>query len=106
MADSGVRSQEVLAFKVMTSVINYDLSSEPVTRRITEAFDPDWQLYIEVARRNGIHLDGEAGSELLAACSCREFDAGLVKVDAFRQDRSLRQRLLREGRGLFHGANR
>ena len=97
-------SQETRTFaRVIMGVIE---EAEAITRRISENFDPDWQLYLDVARKNGIHLDGGAGSELLAACSCREFDEGVVKVDAFQQDRSFKQRLVREARGLLHGANR
>lgn len=107
MAESGEQRRQVIAFKVMTSVVNYDLSSAPVTRRTSEDFDLDWQLYLEVARRNGVHLtDGDVAPEFVAACSCREFDAGLMKIDAFQQDRSLKQTLVREGLGLLYGANR
>ena len=108
MAESGERRKELVAFKLMTSVINYDLSSAAITRRTSESFDSDWQLYLDTARRNGIHVaDHDAVTEPVAGCSCREFDAAGGKVvDAFQTDRSVTQRLAREGRGLLHGANR
>jgi len=107
LANWGDRNRKVMAFKLMTAVINYDLSSEPVVRRTAKEFDPDWQLYIEVAQENGIHLaDGDGPRETLGTCSCREFDAGTAKTDGFQQDRSIKNRLARQGRGLLHSANR
>jgi len=104
---SGERNRNVIAFKLMTALINFDLSSEPVVRRTSAEFDPDWQLYVEIAQQNGLPAgDSDGARESLASCSCREFDAGTVKADTFQQDRSMRNRLVRQGRGLLHSANR
>lgn len=107
MADSEDPQRRVMAFKLMTSVINYDLSTEPILRRTSDGFDADWQLYLDVARKNGLHPAAtDAAPELLGACSCREFDARPGTQDAFQQDRSVKHKLIREGRGLLYGANR
>ena len=107
MAESGDQEHRTAAYKLMLSIINYDLSSEPVNRRVSMLFDPDWQLYLSVAKKNNIndsHPDGT--SESLAQCSCREFDSGKAKTDAFQVDRSLSSKFAREMRGLAFGANR
>ena len=108
MAESGERKKQLVAFRVMTSVVNYDLSSSSITRRTSASFDADWQLYLDVARGNGLHIaDKDAAAEPIAACAVREFEAAPGKVqDAYQQDRSVTQKLVREGRGLLHGANR
>ncbi|MDQ6678939.1 MAG: hypothetical protein M3Z09_16775 [Acidobacteriota bacterium] len=107
MADSSESEKRTAAYKLMLSVINYDLSSEPVTRRVSEDFDPDWRLYMDIARKNDIHSGAGAGvDESLADCSCREFDSGTAKTDSFQRDRSVGNKLAREGRGLLYGANR
>jgi hypothetical protein len=107
MAESGDHERLTAAYKLMVSVINYDLSSEPVNRRVSALFDPDWQLYLSVAKKNNIRdSHGDSPSESLAECSCREFDSGKAKTDAFQVDRSLSHKFAREMRGLAFGANR
>lgn len=107
MADSSERAKRTAAYKLMLSVINYDLSSEPVTRRISDGFDPDWRLYLDIAKKNDIHPGaGDGVDESVADCSCREFDSGKAKTDSFQRDRSVGNKLAREGRGLLYGANR
>ncbi len=107
LADSSESDKRTAAYKLMVSVINYDLSSEPVTRRTSDGFDPDWRLYLDIARKNNIRsLDVDGVDESLGACSCREFDSGKATNDAYREDRSLMNKLAREGRGLLYGANR
>jgi hypothetical protein len=107
MAASEDHSKKIVAFKLMTAVINFDLSSEAVARRTSESFDPDWQLYLDVARKNDVKIPiTEAAREKLADCSCNAFNAGKAKVDAFQQDRGVGQKLAREGRGFLFGANR
>ena len=107
MAASEDHNRKVAAFKLMTAVINFDLSSEAVARRTSELFDPDWQLFLDVAQKNGVKIPTtEAARETLADCSCNAFNAGKAKVDAFQQDRGVGQKLAREGRGFLFGANR
>jgi hypothetical protein len=107
MADSGNGEERLLAFKLMTSIINYDLSSEPVHRRISDAFDQDWKLLLEVSQKNGLHLpDQDLLREPVAMCSCREFDEGKAKQDAFRENQSGWHRFARESREIVFGANR
>ncbi len=107
MADSSNAEEHLLAFKLMTSIINYDLSSEPVHRRISEAFDQDWKLLLEVSQKIGLHLPGERlMREPVAICSCREFDEGKAKQDAFGEGQSYWHWLARESREMVFGANR
>jgi hypothetical protein len=108
MSASDTPAAVVTAFKLMTAVINYDLSSFALHRRPTESFDPDWELYLEVAGRNGIEpsdLDPR-GIDTVTACSSREFDARAANKDEFTRDRTLIERLAREGREVLYGANR
>ncbi len=107
MAESAEPGSRNAAYKLMLSVINYDLSSEAVNRRLSTLFDPDWKLYLRVAAKNNIYDSHGAGvSESVAECSCREFDTGKAKIDAFQADRSLSNKFAREMRGLAFGANR
>ena len=102
MANSGDSTVKAIAFRLMTSVVNYDLSSAPAARRTTEGFDADWKLYLHVTRKNGVRLDsGNSDGELVADCSCREFDAGIAITDSFQQQRSLHQKLVWQGRACL-----
>ena len=107
MAVSDKPGSRVMALKLMTALINYDLSSSPLHRRPTASFDPDWKLYLDVAAKNGISASAaDATVETVAECSCRAFDAHPTNTDVLTNDRSLRERLAREGRGVIYGANR
>jgi len=107
MADSDQPDKRLLAFKLMTSVINYDLSAEPVHRRISQAFDEDWRLYLEVAQKNGLRLPGETPPhEPIESCSCRQFDEGKAVLDAFGEADGFWNWLGRESRSTAFGANR
>ena len=99
--------QQIVAFKLMTAIVNYDLSSEPAVRRISERFDPDWNLFLQVAQQNGVHLPAQGPvRESVEACSCREFDNGSAKSDILGQERNLPRRLARQGRELVLGPAR
>ena len=107
MSASGDRMQQIVAFKLMTSIVNYDLSSEPAVRRISERFDPDWKLFLQVAQQNGVRLPAEgAVRESVESCSCREFDNGTAKNDILGEERLLTRRLARQGRELVLGPSR
>ena len=107
MADSGQPDQQIPALKIMTSVINYDLSSEPAHRRTSEAFDRDWQLFLDIAQNNGLRLlDEDLLREPLQACSCREFDEGKADSDAFGDALRFWHWSAREGQKIVFGANR
>jgi hypothetical protein len=107
MVDSDQSDQQTLAFKLMTAVINYDLSSEPAHRRISEAFDPDWQLFLSVARKNGLLLANEdILREPVQACSSRQFDEGKAITDAFAEAQGFWRSVGRESRETVFGANR
>ena len=107
MADAADRETQRVAFQLITAVVNYDLSSLPAKRRAAPEFDSDWNLFLEVGRKNGIRpAAGDRTSEAVQACSCREFDAGISKVDAFELDRSLFHRFTGELRDLLNGPNR
>ena len=103
MADSGDSSQEVVAFRLMTTVINYELSSEAPARGITGSFDADWQLYLDVAEANSLRVpQADPANESVQSCSSREFQKGSAKTDAYGDARSLKGRLVREGRELLY----
>ncbi|MDQ6705055.1 MAG: hypothetical protein M3Z85_03700, partial [Acidobacteriota bacterium] len=107
MADSDDRMRQIAAFKLMASVINYDLSVEPASRRISELFDRDWQLLLTVAEKNGLRVGSNGGvREGVGACSCREFDERKSTIDSLGQERQPLQRLARQGRELLHGPSR
>lgn len=102
MVDSGSSREAVTAFRLMTTVINYGLSSEATARGTARSFDSDWRLYLKVAQANSL-LVPEAGPlrEDVHTCSVREFQAGIVKTDAWEESQSAKHRLGRELRGLI-----
>lgn len=107
MADSSQPGQQILALKIMTSVINYDLSSEPTHRRNSEAFDTDWQLFLNVAQKNDVRLlEENVLREPLQVCSCREFAEGKTNSDAFGEALGYWHWLAREVQRTAVGANR
>ena len=52
LSESSEQTSRQTAFKLMASVINFDLSSEPTERRTVQDFDEDWQLFLHVAEKN------------------------------------------------------
>jgi len=107
MVDSRDSSRVIMAFRLMTTVINYDLSSEATSRRTTESFDPDWQLYLKVAQANSLLvLPGDTAHESVQVCSNREFQGGSAKSDVDEEARSLKSWLAREGRRLLYAPTR
>ncbi len=107
MAQGGDREQLLIAFKIMTSVINYDLSSEQPHRRNTDQFSPDWNLFLEAARNNGLRVPTEGPMvESPADCSCREFDEGKATRDALSDDKGVWHTVTRDTRDTLFGANR
>lgn len=103
MAESGDRILRETAFKLMASVINFDLSSEPTERRTVQAFDEDWQLFLHVAEKNQLSVTGAAADKTLEACSCMRFDTGAEHDDALQEARRFPQRLMRAERELVTG---
>jgi hypothetical protein len=102
MAASSDRTSELTAFKIMTSVINFDLSSEPGNRRAAQAFDPDWILFESVAEATGLRVPTRGSqAETLESCSCREYDQGLSQIDAVQQERAILSVMAREGRAFL-----
>jgi hypothetical protein len=106
MADSSDRQDQATAFRIMTAVINYDLTSEPVHRRASDDFGRDWDLFLLAAEKNGITVSADsAAHESLADCSCREFDANTGTRDAFAESLAVHRRLARTGREIIFGRN-
>jgi hypothetical protein len=93
-----------IAFKLMAAVVNYDLSSEPAHRRSVQAFDHDWRLLLDAARKNGLRTqtEGPAG-QTLERCSCRGFEEGRTHSDALAQGSTVSHRLAQEGREVLLG---
>ena len=81
-----VPSDRILAFRLMISVINYDLASEPRNRRPAKSFDKDWQLYLSVTEDNGMRVD-PAARESLDECSAKEFTREGATAMKFRYPR-------------------
>jgi len=102
MAESSEPILRETAFKLMASVINFDLSSEPTERRTVQAFDKDWQLFVQVADNNQLSV-GAAADETLEACSCHSFDTGAEHEDALQEARGFPQRVMRAERELVAG---
>lgn len=103
MAESSEPILRETAFKLMLSVINFDLSSEPTERRTVQAFDKDWQLFVHVADKNQLSVAGAAADKTLEACSCRSFDTGAEAKDALQEARGFPQRVMRAERELVAG---
>lgn len=107
MADSDDSEKRLLAFKLMVSVVNYDLSSEAVHRRLTGAFDQDWELLLDVSKKNDLNVPGtDLMTEPISVCSCREFDQGKAKQDVFGEGQGYWRWFARETREMVFGANR
>ena len=107
MAASESSDLKATAFRLMTTVINYDLSSEEIERRLAWSFDPDWQLFLEVAQNNALGVPQTSPShEGVQACSIREFETGTARTDAYQDAQSLKGRLAREARGLLYSPSR
>lgn len=107
MADRPDAGSLATAFRLMLSVVNYDLSSEPEHRRTTEEFDQDWTLFLEVAQKNGLRVPVNAvAREALKDCSCREFDEGTANRDALANSLSFSHGVARESRTIVFGRAR
>jgi hypothetical protein len=107
MVESGEQALRETAFKLIASVINFDLSSEPTDRRTVQAFDEDWQLLVEVAEKNQLSVPSEAASrEALETCSCRSFDTGVEHKDALKEALGFTHRVMRGERELVTGPAR
>lgn len=87
MAASTELPDRAIALRLMISVINYDLASEPKNRRIAAAFDKDWLLFLDVTERGGLRLASDR-VDSLEGCSGREFAEGTARVDAIQVERS------------------
>jgi hypothetical protein len=106
MADVPDRESSVKAFRVMLSVINYDLSSEPSHRRSLKDFDQDWTLFLRIAEKNGVSVPPQVSRESLEECSCREFDLGTANRDAFGQSLGFWHELVGGSRETVFGRTR
>ncbi|MDQ6707635.1 MAG: hypothetical protein M3Z85_16865 [Acidobacteriota bacterium] len=107
MADAPDRASRVMAFRLMLSVVNYDLSSEPDHRRTSEEFDQDWTLFVTVARKNGLRVAlDDVAPQGVAGCSCREFDEGRANRDALADSLGFSRGLARGGREIVFGRTR
>lgn len=85
MAGSGNFDLKATAFRLMTTVINYDLSSVGMARRLASSFDPDWHLFLEVAQVNALDFPQTSPSyEGVEACSSHEFQPGSATTDLFK----------------------
>ncbi|HVJ04745.1 MAG TPA: hypothetical protein VM578_03650 [Candidatus Saccharimonadales bacterium] len=101
MSQSAEPSDRAVAFRLMLSVINGDLASEPAKRRNSGTFDEDWQLFLTVSARDGLDLSGsDAASESLAVCSIRQFDGGR-RTDAVQDDQRVLRRIKRWSRQVI-----
>lgn len=81
MAESGMSHLQSSAFRLMTTLMNYDLTSDPIDRTTAQRFDQDWQLFLETAERSGVDDGPEQAS--VEACSSLEFEDGTARTDAF-----------------------
>ncbi len=106
LADSPKPLARQVAFKLMASVINYDLSSEPGDRRSVQDFDRDWKLLIHVAAKNNLTVPAENRSESLEHCSCQSFDLGTESLDAVQVARGFGHTIARVERELVYGPSR
>lgn len=101
MSQSVEPADRAIAFRLMLSVINSDLASEPAKRRNSRTFDEDWQFFLTVSTRDGLDVSGNgAASESLAACSKRDFDGGR-RTDAVQDDQQVLRRIKRWSRRLI-----
>ena len=101
LSESSEQTSRETAFKLMATVINYDLSSEPTDRRTVQSFDQDWQLFLHTTERSHLTVQGsETGGETLETCSCNSFDAGAERKDALQEARGFSQRVMRAEREL------
>ncbi len=106
MAESSEPLVKQIALKLMTSVINFDLSSEPGDRRSVQTFDQDWRLLVRVAEANKLTVPAEAASESLESCSCNSFDTGAESKDALQVARGFGHTVARVEREFVYGPAR
>ena len=100
MADSGVRQLQSSAFRLMATLLNYELTSDPTDRETTEHFDHDWQLFLETAARNGIDPGPEQTS--VEECSSLEYDKGASRTDDFGESMKTPAYLLHQLRAIVY----
>lgn len=103
MAQSSQPVQRESAFRLMTSVINFDLASDGINRRTTGRFDRDWELFLQVAESNGIAVTRGGSVE---SCSCQAYDAGEAKRDAYAKSSSLPGYVGRQVRNIVYSPAR
>ncbi len=89
MTQSDDSADRAIAFRLMMSVINYDLMSEPRYRQTSAGFDQDWQLLLSTATAEDLRLPlAEQIREGMAECSDKQFAAGRASTDAVRKSMS------------------
>lgn len=93
MTRSEQPSDRLAALRLMISVINYDLASEPRNRRRSASFDEDWKLYLNVAQGTGMLVEPEA-REGLEECSMRELRGNPTKVDAIKEESAIGRQMV------------
>ena len=100
-------SDRTLAFRLMTVPVNFDLSVPAQKRRLSHEFDLDWQMLLDIAKKNGyaVPTDGSL-SETVADCACRRLDAGVDKVDAYAAENALGARMAQGFRDLWVSPSR
>ena len=88
-------SDRGIALRLMISVINYDLASEAKNRRVTTDFDRDWQLFLDVAERNGLRLTTyeNTATKGVEECSTADFEEHPSHVDAIQEAGAPRHRI-------------
>jgi hypothetical protein len=91
-----------VVFKLLTAVLNYDLSSESAHRRSVQTFDRDWLVFLNSVQQAGLKTETEVG-RTVEACSCREFDEEGIRVDSLAHSSTLVHRLTREAREVLWG---
>jgi hypothetical protein len=104
MAESGMSHLQVSAFRLMATLMNYDLTSDPIDRTTAERFDQDWQLFLETAARNGVDAGPEQAS--VEACSSREYEDGTARSDACEESVRPPAYVLRELRTIVYSPMR
>lgn len=103
MAQSSRPVERESAFRLMTSVVNFDLASDGINRRTTERFDRDWHLFLEVAESNGIAV---TRGDSVESCSCRAYDSGEAKRDAYGRSSNLPGYVARQVRNILYSPAR
>ncbi len=93
MTRSKLTSERLTASRLMTSVINYDLASEPRNRRRSSSFDDDWNLYLDAAQGAGVPVEPEE-REGVEECSMRELRGNPTRVDAIKEESAIGRQMV------------